>query len=101
MLSFGFNEAIFFTRDKCNIFGLFCLKCEFMVLFGIVKAQNNAMELVKQKKKKLDIHFQVEADYAPCCKRIGLGKHAKSTLLSFEIKERKIWTYGWMVVFTH
>lgn len=39
------------------------------MLFGTVKAQNNAMEPVKQKKKKVDIHFQVEADYAPCCKR--------------------------------
>ena len=47
MLSFDFNEAIFFTRDKCTIFGLFWLKCEFMMLFGIVKAQNNIMQPVK------------------------------------------------------
>ena len=47
MLSFGFNEAIFFTGDKCTVFGLFWLTCEFMMLFGIVKAHNNAMQLVK------------------------------------------------------
>ena len=69
MLSFGFNEAIFFMGDKCTIFGLFWLKWEFMMLFGIVKAQDNAMQLVKPKKKKVDIHIQVEVDYAPCCKR--------------------------------
>ena len=99
MLSFGFYEAIFFTGDKCIIFGLFWLKCEFMMLFGIVKVQNNAMQPVKPKKKKVDIHFQVEADYAPCCKRNWSRPACKARII--EMKETKIWTYGWMVVSTH
>ena len=60
-----------------------------MMLFGIVKAQNNAMEPVKEKKKSTML---------PVVREIGLGQHAKPTLLSFKMKERKIWTYGWMVV---
>ena len=97
MLSFGFNEAIFFMGDKCTIFGFFWLKCEFMMLFGIVKAQNNAMEPVKQKKKKVDIHFQEKANYAPYCRRIWSRPACKAHIIELQNEGKKnmdLWLDG-------
>ena len=98
MLSFGFNEAIFFTGDKCTtVFGLFWLTCEFMMLFGIVKVQNNAMQPVKPKKKKVDVHFQVEADYAPCCKRNWSRPACKAHIIELRNEGKKnmdLWLDG-------
>ena len=94
MASDSLSQIVIGKLDKNNF-----QAWKLMMFFGIVKVLNNAMEPVKQKKKKVDIHFQVEAD--PDVREIGVGQHAKPTLLSFKMKERKIWTYGWMVVFIH
>ena len=97
MLAYGFNEAIFFTGDKCTVSGLFWLTCEFMMLFGIVKVQNNAMQPVKPKKKKVDVHFQVEADYAPCCKRNWSRPACKAHIIELRNEGKKnmdLWLDG-------
>ena len=47
-----------------------------------------------KKKKKVEIHFQVEAEYAHVAREIGICKHAKRTLHNLEMKERQILTCG-------
>ena len=47
------------------------------------------MQPMKPKKKKVDIQFQVEADYAPCCKRNWSRPACKAHITELQNKGKK------------